>query len=389
MSDPVAEQNSQNTADAKSEGAATAAETPSEEQTAQAARDAETEPPKDGSPEPVNPAGSRAPNKVVEWFWLGDAMRRVHARGSTLTPRGRELLRRARLAAEVGSRTLEPPDPFPSGAADAIACELYRESIEWSLAAHQQQGVTPSATPKLAATADLRTLLDEAKPEFLAKAAGDEAALANLRKHLEGKGYRDFAELDSSAQTRVARDLRLFAEALTTSLDKTQNELDKLWLKRLLRIGLFVAALGALVFFLNSMSLGESSADLTADAEWTASSYYGPEPGCKSPAQECAESPNFFIATEEQDEPWLLFDLKTSKKISGVRVENRIDCCQDRAIPLVVEVSDDNKKWKEVARRTTDFQSWKENFDTVEARYVRLRILKRTNLNLSRVRILP
>src|SRR5690606_19349381 len=133
----------------------------------------------------------------------------------------------------------------------------------------------------------------------------------------------------------------------------------------------------------------EAEADLARDAMWRASSVYGPEPGCKPPAQECASSPNFFIATNEEENPWLVFDLESPKSVSAVRVDNRIDCCQDRANPLVIEVSDDEKTWKEVARRTSDFNTWKATFPTVKTRYVRLRILKKTNLNLSRVRILP
>jgi hypothetical protein len=237
---------------------------------------------------------------------------------------------------------------------------------------------------------ELTALWEAAEPELLAKGNSDANARKQLRTDIAGRTYRDFAELDASEQSRLARSLRKFAEGLTGALDAAQNELDRLWLKRVLRLGLLIVVLGGGGLFLfKRVFASEASRDIAGEAMWSASSKWAPEPGCEPPAQECANSPNYFIATNDDDEPWLMFEFKEPMRISGLRIDNRLDCCYDRAIPMVVEVSDDAKSWKEVTRRTTDFTSWRENFDPVTTRYVRLRVLKKTFLNLSRVRLFP
>ena len=73
--------------------------------------------------------------------------------------------------------------------------------------------------------------------------------------------------------------------------------------------------------------------------------------------------------------------------MSRVRVLNRDDCCAERAIPLVVEVSLDRHGWHEVARRKDQFEDWTAKFSPVSARYVRLRVPRRSILHLKSVRI--
>lgn len=320
-------------------------------------------------------------------------MRAVHQRGTTLTPRGGELLRRARLAHELAGRVLEPPEPLPSGNGDAIACDLYRQSVVWSLAAYQERGMVRAQAaaekqPGVGPGSDLGALWDAAGPSLLAKANSSD--VGKLRGELVGRSFQDFAELEAAEQARLARALRVFADNLTTALDTSQKELDRIWLRRVVRVAALLIAVAALILLVSkTKTWSESGTDLAIDAEWSASSLYADGPGCPAPEQECAASPSYFVHTEEQDNPWVMFDLKQPKTLSAVRVENRLDCCYERAIPLIVELSDDAKTWKEVAQRTSDFSSWKTEFPSAKARYVRLRIPKRTNLHLSRVRLLP
>jgi len=72
-----------------------------------------------------------------------------------------------------------------------------------------------------------------------------------------------------------------------------------------------------------------------------------------------------------------------------VLVDNRLDCCRERAIPLVVEVSTDQKEWRQVAVRHQLFDTWRADFPRVETRWVRLSVPRKTFLHLSRVRLLP
>ena len=87
--------------------------------------------------------------------------------------------------------------------------------------------------------------------------------------------------------------------------------------------------------------------------------------------------------------PWIEFDLGALQRVSMVRVENRQDCCGERAVPLAVEVSRDHRRWQSVARRDAVFSTWDAAFDSVETRWIRLRVLKPSTLHLHSVGIYP
>src|SRR5690606_38479561 len=105
---------------------------------------------------------------------------------------------------------------------------------------------------------------------------------------------------------------------------------------------------------------------------WTTSSAFAAV-SCRSPAQKCPESPSFFFHTNDEDQPWVELDLGTAQRFSSVKVKNREDCCSERAVPLVVEVSSDGKQWKQLARKNEVFTTWTAEFSPVEGRWVRLR----------------
>jgi hypothetical protein len=74
--------------------------------------------------------------------------------------------------------------------------------------------------------------------------------------------------------------------------------------------------------------------------------------------------------------------------VRGIEVENRGSCCQERAVPLIVELSTDGNTWQEVARRKKKFQGWETRFRPQSARFVRLRVPRKTVFHLRRVRVL-
>jgi len=94
-----------------------------------------------------------------------------------------------------------------------------------------------------------------------------------------------------------------------------------------------------------------------------------------------------FFSTQAEDSPWIEFDLGSIASISYVRVINRLDCCQERAVPLVIEVADQRRTWSEVARREESFVLWSATFRRRPARYVRLRVARPSILHLSYVEI--
>ena len=62
--------------------------------------------------------------------------------------------------------------------------------------------------------------------------------------------------------------------------------------------------------------------------------------------------------TDVDNEPWVEIDLGAPKTVRRVDVVNRAKCCADRALPLAVELSTDQKSWTLVARRDQAFAVW-------------------------------
>jgi hypothetical protein len=91
--------------------------------------------------------------------------------------------------------------------------------------------------------------------------------------------------------------------------------------------------------------------------------------------------------TEEEENPWVVIDLLATRTVGKITVVNRSDCCQDRGLPLVVEVAGVDRQFVQVGLRTSRFDVWKLTFPRREARYVRLRAKGRTILHLRDVEI--
>jgi hypothetical protein len=65
-------------------------------------------------------------------------------------------------------------------------------------------------------------------------------------------------------------------------------------------------------------------------------------------------------------------DLGKVHSITKVVVYNRFDCCQYKAVPLRLELSEDGRAYRLIAERTEVFDRWDVDFSKTNARYVRL-----------------
>ncbi len=354
------------------------------------------------APEPKNPSAEEAAERpassdtadqkpstakasqggVVEWLWGSRAMKAARQVSPGPNGTGLSYQREANLCLELGRAALEPLQPLEFGPAHGAACELYRQAIYWALLA---KSAPAEPTKEKKTFAELWDSHDRAS---LLKAAGNDASsLDNLGVALKGKDFVDFAELSPTTARELSATLRHLAEALVEALDPAQMEVERIWMRRMTRIGALLAvAVVALIASVFVAEARERSRDVALGKPWETSTRWGE--GCNSPEQTCNNSPQFFFHTLEENDPWVMIDLQEPTRISGVRVENRGDCCQERAIPLVVDVSNDKQKWTEVARRTTDFGTWKASFPATEARYVKLHVPRVTNLHFKRVRVL-
>ena len=275
---------------------------------------------------------------------------------------------------------LEPAEAAEISA-EGSACESYRQAIYWAqcaLLARADPAFRPDDSELVWGS------LDEA---VVAAAASSEARVDGLQRALRSGSFVYFAELPAAEQSALLAELRKVTRTLQAKLAERSVALDAVYLQRAWRLGLL--ALLALCVALSPAVVKkvlEARSDLSSGKPWRASSKFG-DGGCASPAQQCPESAGFFFHTNEEANPWVEFDLGSEKKVSKVRVDNRSDCCSDRADPIVIELGTDQKHWRRVARHDGEFTSWEATFSPASTRYVRVRLLKTNYLHLAGVHI--
>jgi hypothetical protein len=192
--------------------------------------------------------------------------------------------------------------------------------------------------------------------------------LLDLALELEGEGAVDGAKL---------RELEAWLAGLLRFLADKPAWLSKRWF--------LVAALGLLgllVVFVPRL-FGKPS---WADYKWHASSTFS-DYAISGTLGASAGAEGAFFHTNSQQGPWLLIDMNEPRSIREIEVKNRTDCCFERALPLIAEVSMDGKSFSLVGFRDKVFAEWKVRFEPRVARYVRLRADANTFLHFSGVTI--
>jgi hypothetical protein len=280
------------------------------------------------------------------------------------------------LAYELGERALDPDEPLRAGSGAVLAAELFSQSAYWAVCAvdHGARAISPSQVWSSEIESDL------------ARGVADRESLHAACQLLPGASFASLAELGEEQQLERALGARLFAAVALDRAEQPRRRVERLRGQRFLSIGVCALILlglaGAGVWAAGDMNRGT---DLAAGKPWKASSTWG---RCDPRAGRCGSvRTHIFFHTKEDASPWIEYDLGVPRDVSRVVVRNRTDSVPDRAIPLLIEVSDDQKGYREVARRTTSFRVWRAEFPRQRARYVRLRVPRRTWLHLERVSI--
>jgi len=299
-------------------------------------------------------------------FWNWATLRPVLAAARAQLPRpgGRaaRAFEQVRLLREVIRQIANPTEELPPGRQPAVLLSLLRDLVYWTLVARQSD--EDEAAP------DLRALWDRSPADLLLRAAGgadDLDALRGLLVDLPTAAMLDARDGD------VAR-ARDFAESLYGDLEAPRRRVQHLLIRRWLH---GAAAVVALAFAVKAITFER---DLAKGKPYQTSSS---QSNCAAD-QECAK---LMFHTNNEAEPWVVIDLGAVQRFHRIEVENRKDCCQDRAVPLVAEVSTDRKSWRQVARRDSDFSTWNAKFPRTSARYVRLRAPRTTYLHLDSVAV--
>ncbi len=311
-------------------------------------------------------------NSVKEWFWRSDALKDAKS-ASSLSEVRRERLRRARLAAEFAGRMIDPAEPWYDGSALPLAISLYREAAYWVLLSHSEASEPQTLRELVAAT-------------NFGSSGLSPAEVALLKDALVEKTFIETADEPVDVLRRQAVAARTFVQGLIRDELAAHRRVSQLLLQRLLRVGVVALAIAAVVIAgYSAIQRALRGPDLAEGKPWrTSSQSYE----CKPAERSCGGAvTSILFHTQEQDQPWVVYDLGSKKKIARLEVVNRDDCCAERAAPLVFETSNDGEQFREVARTTEPFNEWETTFKPVTARYVRLRVDRRSYLHLNRVSV--
>lgn len=285
------------------------------------------------------------------------------------SPTQRALRERARVALALGDACAHAELPAHAERdedAPAQAIALYRDAVYWSLCAQAAEGEYE----------DLAAAFEGEIVRIRTIVQGDDT-LAALREALLTRGLRETFALPLEVQRESAARVGAFAHALFDVIDAERRRA-RARIERAGVIALAAIALGG-VGLLARHALRE---DLARDARWEASSasagFAQRGQGARAPTGPVGA----FFHTAEERSPWVRLDLGAARTLREVVVENRSDCCAERAVPLALELSLDGRGWSEVARRTSAFNEWTARFTARPTRYLRLRALRRTALHL-------
>lgn len=292
--------------------------------------------------------------RFLDWLLLGPALRRAREQESR-APRS-TVLGRAQSAIRAADCLME------SGAAHhAGAISLYREALVWLL--------SPAAPcrEKLDAAFD-------AAPDLTA-AAGSPGELAWLRSILVERDFAATAELSREECHGAALRARAFAHTLLARAEAV-NPL-AVRQRRRWRVAVALATTAFGLAGLLALTIGAvSPKNLAENKPWRTSSAIDED----FPS-------NIFFHTNRERDPWLTIDLGAPKLVHKLAITNRSDCAQERARPLLVELSLDDTNWHEVARNDLIFSQWNPSFRPETARYVRVRIPRVSALHLEKVKV--
>lgn len=323
------------------------------------------------APVPASTATKVREKGFLGWLLVREQLALARANAAGFSATQREYLRRAKLAFEVGELALSPGNAVRSGSTAPLAANLFRQSLYWALL---------SENPERGLVSPER-LLDEGT---LASLGSNESERAQIAATMRST----FIELSDGAPEVQRANADLLRRWSTRRISSTQRVLWRLeWvkLKRILRVALFAVFVLVPVLFAVSALLAKP--DLAKGKPWRVSSI-GIE--CHPEKSDCGgTATDILFHTKNEQNPWFEYDFGAPLAFSSLTIRNRSDCCQERALPLIVEVSNDDKNFHEVIRRDEAFSTWQPKFAVQHARYLRLRVPRESMLHLEAIKVHP
>lgn len=308
---------------------------------------------------------------VREFFLLEATERTIEG----YAPEQHRRIRRLRAA---GDARLSAARRAPSPVA---ACLLLREAVAayaLARAAARDPGIDDAALARLDGSLEVPQL----PPDPLDGATGD---TERVREALRARDPYYVDELDPASRARLHQALDRAAAAL-----RGQVESRSLLHVRALRWGrLFAMVVVSLYAVWVGVRRRVMPANIALGKPVKVSSYKENPPD----GHELVDGrPGFTYAviTKTEDSPNVVVDLQGDYAVERVAIYNRADGWWEDCLPLVVEFSRDGKTYVEVGRRETFFgftTPWVIQASGRMARYVRIRVARKSYLALGRLEI--
>lgn len=321
------------------------------------------------------------------WLWQHKRMQDLRFAFERIPESRKECISSACLALSQAKHLTDSPPYNAQEFVPALALHLYAKAAYWAVVSEAYRADEQSNVPEhtqFSPPETFKNALVHASIN-LDELCADHELLSDTLGLFERLEKSDWLE-PSTRNHAVEAELMRLSERLVERADNAAREIQRIWFQRLVRVGIPFALL---IMLLVTARIVRSHTLLEQETmfPWRTSTANG-ERGCQSPRQGC-EQDHFFFHTKLEKEPWIEFDISRLETISEVTILNRTDCqdCSIRAVPLLVEVSENGTEWLTVARRETDFVSWSTAFPRTNAKFLRLRVLKRTPFHLKQVRI--
>ena len=316
-------------------------------------------------------AARRPGGAVVDWLLVRSELAQARAAAAKLSTEQREYVRRAKLALEVGELAFIPGNAVRSGSTAPLASNFFRQAMYWALLARRAKSgpVSPAQ------------LWAETERSVVQADTGNDSEYAHLTSVMRST-FIELAEGTEEAQRTGAIQLHRATKRVVTDVQRILWRFEWAKLKRVVRVVLSLSILAAIV-----IGLWPKPPNLAKGKPWRTSSI-GAE--CHPEKAECAGPGTVILFhTRQEQDPWFEYDLGAPLAFSSLTVRNRSDCCADRTVPLVAEVSNDGQSFTQVARREAQFSTWSPSFTTQHARYLRLRVARESILHLEAIEVHP
>lgn len=249
------------------------------------------------------------------------------------------------------------------GASSALL--LYRAALVLLASAQRARPAQPATSPS-----------GEEPPVRL---PADQAAVAELpseqrsvvQEALEASAPEVHLAKLSDAQRQLAlKGVQSVARSLADPLEAQANRVKSIQRQRWLRIVL--AAIIVVVLPVWTIKKIIEPTNLALGKSVKVSSIFGARNDYPPANVVDGDRDNIGFHTACSSGQWVMIDLERVETIRAVNVFNRADCCQQRSVPLNLEISTDGEQFASLDRRTSKFEEWKVELPPTQARFVRL-----------------